>query len=300
MPTIGAGILHYRFWPEVRPTLDSLLGQTRPPDFTFVLDNGSQDGSTDALREAYPQLSVGEVTDNVGPVGGMNLILDQLLDRDLDMILLLTHETVMAPDALAALAARLAEGERLGVVGPLLGYRSAPDRLWSAGGIINPRTWDIDHVLEPAEISAWRGAAPRPAQWLDGACLLFRAEAVRSVGRLHEAFFMMFDEPDFQLRLQAAGWEIECVPAALARQEPGNKPDYVFTRNRLGFLARRAPRRVLVRGLGTVCAGIVRDCVHPRPGRGGRWHALMRARGVLDFARNRWGRPAPRLVSRAP
>jgi GT2 family glycosyltransferase len=296
MPTIGAGILHYRFWPDVRPTLDGLSAQTRPPDYTVLLDNGSRDGSAQAIRNAYPDVSVVEISENVGPISGMNLILDRLLERNVDLILLLTHETLLAPDALAALAARLVEDDHVGVVGPLLGYRSQRDRLWSAGGAIDPRTWAMDHVLEPAEVSAWKGEPPRRAEWLDGACLLFRASAVRSVGRLHEEFFAMFDEPDYQLRLQAQGWNVECVPAAVAWQEPGGKPDYLFTRNRLGFLARQAPRRVLAREIGTVSYGIARDGLHPRPGQGGRSHALLRARGMFDFARNRWGRPNAKLL----
>jgi GT2 family glycosyltransferase len=57
MLTTGAGILLYRFWPDVRPTLDG-LSQTRPPDYTVLLDNGSRDGSAQAIRNAYPNVSV--------------------------------------------------------------------------------------------------------------------------------------------------------------------------------------------------------------------------------------------------
>jgi N-acetylglucosaminyl-diphospho-decaprenol L-rhamnosyltransferase len=298
MLRVGVGIVHYRFWPGVRPTLDALAAQSMVPDSVVVIENGSGDGSADSIRRAYPDYEVLELSENRGPIGGMNLVFDVLLERNVDLILLLTHETLLAPDALEALASRMEQDARIGVVGPLLGYRSRPDQLWSAGGLIDSRSWDTDHVLTPPTVSEWKGRDPETVDWLDGACLLYRSEAVRAGGRLHEDFFMMFDEPDYQLRLRSLGWRAECVPAAVAWQEPGDKPPYIFTRNRLGFLARRAPRRVLFRELCEVCFGLLRDGVRPRPGRGGRSHVLLRARGLLDFMRNRWGRPPAALLGR--
>lgn len=298
MLTVGAGIVHYRFWPAVRSTVDALLGQTRPPDSIVVIENGSGDDSASAIRDAYPQVQVLEVSENRGPIVGMNLILDSFIEKGVDVILLLTHETRLAPDALERMVSRLAEDDQIAVVGPLLGYSSRPDDVWSAGGVIDPRSWETDHVQDPRRISDWAGRSPHPVGWLEGACLLYRAEAVRQAGRLHEEFFMMFDEPDYQLRLQSLGWRAECVPAAVAWQEPGDKPPYIFTRNRLGFLARRAPRRVLWRALVGLCYDLARDGLRPRPGRGGRSHALLAARGLLDFLLNRWGRPPAALTGR--
>jgi glycosyltransferase involved in cell wall biosynthesis len=302
--SVGAGIVHYRFWPAVRPTIDALYAQTRAADHLVVVENGSGDNSARSIKDAYPGVDVVEVSENRGPIGGMNLILDTLLQRNVDAILLLTHETLLAPDALESLIARLAEDERIGVVGPLLAYRSRPDELWSAGGVIDPNNWDTDHVVDPRSVSEWKGCPPRVVDWLEGACVLYRSEAVRAAGRLHEPFFMMFDEPDYQLRLKSLGWRAECVPAAVGWQEPGGKPPYIFTRNRLGFIARRAPKRVLLRELRRVCYDLVRDGLHPRPGCGGRSHVLLRARGLFDFIRNRWGRPPaaghrPQVVRRS-
>jgi GT2 family glycosyltransferase len=298
MHTVGAGIVHYRFWPGVCPTVDALLGQTRPPDSIVVIENGSGDDSASAIRCAYPQVQVLEVSENRGPIVGMNLILDSFMEKGIDAILLLTHETVLAPDALEHMLSRLAEDEQIGVVGPLLGYASRPEDVWSAGGVIDPRSWETAHLHDPRRITEWEGRSPHVVDWLEGACLLYRAEAVRQTGWLHEEFFMMFDEPDYQLRLKSLGWRAECVPSAVAWQEPGDKPPYIFTRNRLGFLARWAPRRVLWRELGRLCYDIVRDGLRPRPGRGGRSDAWLSARGLYDFLRNRWGRPQVALTGR--
>ena len=285
---IGAAVVHYRFWPRVRDTLDPLLAQTRPPDHVVVVENGSGDGSDAAIRAAYPGVDVLAIEHNVGPIAGMNAGMDALLAKGCDAILLLTHETVLAPDALEAMAGRLAADERIGVVGPLLGFLSDRARVWSAGGEVHPRNWDTGHHAKPDRLADWLGGPPREVDWLDGACLLFRADAVRRAGHLNADFFAMFDEPDYQLRLRALGWRAECVAAAVAWQEPGAQPPYMFVRNRLGFIARHAPRRFVLRELARVWAYAARDLVRPRPDRP-RADAVRRLKGTGAFLLRRWG-----------
>ena len=53
---VAAGVLHYRSWPGVRDTLDSLLAQTMDPDELVLIDHASSDGSAEKIREAYPDL----------------------------------------------------------------------------------------------------------------------------------------------------------------------------------------------------------------------------------------------------
>jgi GT2 family glycosyltransferase len=294
--TIGAAIVHYRFWPQVRRTIDALLAQTAPPDHVIVIENGSGDGSLDALRQAYPQVEVVSIETNVGPIAAMNRGIELLIDRGVDTLLLLTHETLLAPDAVERMRDRLDEDERIGAVGPVLGYLSDRDRVWSAGGTVHGRNWDTGHMVEPRRVADWVEQPPHQVDWMDGACLLLRPAAVRAAGPLNDAFWGYFDEPDHQLRMRRAGWRVECVPAAVAWQEPGGRLPYLFVRNRLGFIARRAPRRQLVRELLRVTAYGVRDLVHPRPGVGRR-EAVLRLKGMAAFLRGRWGRPEARLLT---
>jgi GT2 family glycosyltransferase len=245
--TLGAVVVHYRRWPDVRQCIDALLAQTRRPDETIIVDNRSDDGSPDRIRAAYPVLAVVEASENAGYGAGVNLGVDRLRTSRHDAVLVLTHECVLAPDALERMAARLRQDARLGAVGPLLGYRSDPNRVFSAGGTLETRTWRGRHVHKPIAMRDWDGAEPRQVDWLDGACLLIRAAAIEDVGPMDDRFFMYFEELDYCTRMRRAGWRLECVPAGHAWQEPGEKPTYLWTRNRLRFLARQAPRRQVVR-----------------------------------------------------
>ncbi len=294
---VGSGVLHYRAWPEVCETIEALLGQTRPPDALVVFDNGSGDGSPERIREAYPAVDLRTVADNLGPSAGMNRTIDAVLGLGVDAVQLVPDDCRLAEDALERLVARLEQRPALGAVGPVIGYSSEPERLWSAGGDIHPRNWDTGHPRLAPTVAEARRRDPAEVDWLDGSGILMRAEAVERTGRYPEHFFYFFDEADYHVRMRRLGWRLECVPAAAAWQEPGSPSPYMLVRNRLGFLARNAPRRVLVRELLRVGFHVARDTARPRLGRE-RSDSLLRLRGVVDFARGRWGPPPASLGSR--
>lgn len=280
--------MHYRFWPGVRRSLDSLGGQTRPPDLTIAVDNGSYDGSAAQIQNFYPDFEVIEIEENHGPIVGWNAGLRAALARDADAILLVPHDCVLAPDLVAILAGRLEEDERLGAVGPLLAWLSQPERVYAAGGRILRRTWDEEMISSPDKVSEWAEREPFDVDWLNGSSTMFRAEAVRQAGFLNEDFFYYFEEPDYLMRLASLGWRVECVPRAVAWQEPGDISPYMYTRNKLGFIGRTAPKRVLLREIVRVLYYAARDAVRPREGVERR-EVLGRLQGLLDFLRGKWG-----------
>jgi GT2 family glycosyltransferase len=250
-----------------------------------VVDNASGDGSPPAIAARFPEVELLEAPENGGYAAGMNLGLARLGafspagETAPDAVLLLTHECLLDREALAALAARLEEAPEVGAVGPLLGFLDDRERVFSAGARIDERTWDGVHLRQPAEMAGWRGRPPHRVDWLDGSCLLARWAAVRAAGAIDERYFMYFEEVDWLRRLAGLGWAVECVPAARAWQQPGVMPDFVAARNRLGFVQRFAPRRILAREL-------LRQA----------WYALRlrrpgRLAGTLAFLRGDWGRP---------
>jgi N-acetylglucosaminyl-diphospho-decaprenol L-rhamnosyltransferase len=58
----------------------------------------------------------------------------------------------------------------------------------------------------------WRGEDPFPVDFVLGAALMARAEAIRQVGLLDDGYFMYCEEMDWCLRLRQAGWTIHALP----------------------------------------------------------------------------------------
>ena len=62
---------------------------------------------------------------------------------------------------------------------------------------------------------------PGTPDWVSGACILLRREALAALGGLDEGFFMYCEDIDLCRRLWDAGWEVRYEPSALARHEGG-------------------------------------------------------------------------------
>ena len=59
-----------------------------------------------------------------------------------------------------------------------------------------------------------RGDAARAVDWVMGAALVLRREALDQVGLFDEDFFLYSEEVDLQFRLRDAGWQVHYFPAA--------------------------------------------------------------------------------------
>ena len=273
-------VLHFRHWPGIRPTLDSVLEQLPSGAIVRVIDNASADGSAELIAAAYPSVSVTQVSENRGYGAGMNAGIE--LAGDARAQLLLTHDCVLAPTALEILLDRLEQDDGLGAVGPLTCYTSKPNMVFSAGGSIDARTHMPAHIGWREQVHGYQGREPYDVGWITGSCVLARTELFESVGRFDEEYFMYFEETDFFVRAVSKGWRVECVPAALAWQEPGPWPVALWTRNEIRYLKRNFGLRAAGRQLAADAARIGRDLVSRHPA--GRTHARQIARGLSAIA----------------
>ncbi len=295
---IAAGVLHYRYWPDVRETIDGLMAQTRTPDQVVIIDHASGDGSAEQLRRAYPDLEIIEMPDNRGPAGGMSQLVEDLLARDVDAVFPLPDDLVLAPDALEQLELRLLQAPQVGAVGPLVAHRRAPDRVFCAGCRLDTRTWELEFVATPPDLSDWQGKPPQESDFLGTGGILLRAELGRRLAPMPAQFFHGFDDVDYTLRLAALGRRLECVPAAVAWQDLGDRTQdellppanpYLLVRNKLGLIARNGSRWMVVREILRTAKWVLRDAVSPR--NGSRADLRPRFLGLVDFCRGRWGPP---------
>lgn len=55
---------------------------------------------------------------------------------------------------------------------------------------------------------------PCDVDWVTGASVMFRAEALRQIGLFDDGFFLYFEEVELMHRLQARGWRVRHIPAS--------------------------------------------------------------------------------------
>lgn len=264
----------------------------------IVLDNASTDGSVEAIRATFPDVTIIELEDNWGYAGNNNVGVWAALERGADWVFVLNEDTVLDPDCLPRMVNVGQSAADVGVVGPMVYHYDEPDVIQSAGGRLD-RAWHSVHMgaNEPDE---GQFSQPCPVDWISGCAIMVRREVVEAVGALDERFFYYWEETEWCLRAGRQGWQVMHAPQAklwhkgVQRDyQPNPSVTYYNTRNRLLMLAKhQAPLFVRLAAWGDILRTLISWTIKPR------WRSMRKHRdamwqGMVDFLRRRWGmRPA--------
>ncbi len=113
--------------------LRSLARITEPEVRVILVDNGSSDGTVEAVREEFPGIELIETGENLGYTGGNNMGIRRALDLGADYVLILNNDTVVAPGFVRELLAVDSKSDRIGFVSPKIYFMDPPDRIWFSG-----------------------------------------------------------------------------------------------------------------------------------------------------------------------
>ena len=183
---------------------------------TLVVDNGSRDGTVEAVRERFAWAEVIDLPENVGFAAGNNVGLRRAKGRH---AVLLNSDTVVLPDALEKCVRYLDTHPDVGVVGPQLlnPDRSKQNCIHNYPGFATellPK--GLLETLLPGRFPSKRYEHPEPIDVpaVLGACLFVRREVLDSVGLMPEDYFFFLEETGWCYRIARAGWRIVHVPDA--------------------------------------------------------------------------------------
>ncbi|MEL6621993.1 MAG: glycosyltransferase family 2 protein [Pseudomonadota bacterium] len=262
-PSVRAVIVNYRTSEMVIDCLASLEAE-RDGSATLdvvVVDNASADQSLQLIKGAVAANGwEGWVTlvasgENRGFAAGNNIVLlDDQLSKP-DYFWLLNPDTYARPRALEGLLEVMASQPRAGLAGSCLEWPDGVQqhsmfRFHTVGTeffstlAVGPltRLFDTFNVARAPKRETAR------FDWLSGASLLVRAAVIDEIGGMDENYFLYFEETDFCLRAQQAGWD--CWLAQQSRvvhlvgqstgvtaRERGSRrrPDYWFQSRRRYF-----------------------------------------------------------------
>jgi hypothetical protein len=183
---------------------------------TIVVDNGSGDGTVEAVRARFPWAEIVALPANRGFAGGNNAGLARAEGRH---VCLLNNDTVVQRDGLEACVRFLDARPDVGAVGPqLLDPDGRPQN-----SIHNFPTLLLELVprgvletLLPRRYPSKRRAhaAPLDVEAVLGACMVVRREALDRVGPLPEDYFFFLEETDWFFAMRAAGFRVVHLPDA--------------------------------------------------------------------------------------
>jgi GT2 family glycosyltransferase len=255
-----------------------------------VVDNGSVDGSADAIAERFPDVELIRAGVNLGFAGGNNAGIRRALDRGADWVLLVNNDATVEPGIVEALAAAAESRPDAGVLACKVLFADS-DRLWYAGAGFNPYLGRSRHERfgKPDEPGMLRDTVRAT-----GAGMAVSRAAIEAAGLLDEEFFLYAEDIEWCLRIRAAGFAVVYAPEARVRHRVtassggagSSTASYYEARNVLAVVERHRPlprgltgaRRALV-----VAPRVVLAAPRPRS-------AYAALRGWRDYRKGRMGR----------
>jgi GT2 family glycosyltransferase len=200
-PRVLVSVLAYNSPETTIATLRSLRRQTYHDYHLMLIDNASDDDTSERVAREFTGLEVRRLPENLGYTGGNNFALDLARAERYDCLLVATHDVEVEPRALEYLLETAASHPDAGVVGGVeLDPRTGRERA-SAGGVYSK--WFSRLSWESAPDA--EGTGPREVFCVHGALLLLTASAVSAGVRMDENLFMYFDEVDLGFRLREKG-----------------------------------------------------------------------------------------------
>ena len=210
----------------------------------LVADSGSTDGTPDAIERAFPDVKVFR-SGNRGFAAGNNVALPHARGR---YVLLLNPDVEIEHGTLAELVAALDERIEVGIASVL--QRGSDGRLLPSIRRFPTPARDLGEALGAARVPLLRRmqelddeyeryTQERSVDWLVGAFLIARREAVQDVGPMDEGFFLYSEEIDWCHRFRQHGWDIRHFPFAAVIHHGGDseRPELVaqLSSSRLRF-----------------------------------------------------------------
>jgi GT2 family glycosyltransferase len=197
--------------------LKSLRCVTSPPFQTLLWDNGSGDGTAEAVRQCFPEVTVHYHTTNLGVAGGRNAAAQMALERfDAEYLLFLDNDMLVEPSFVAELLAPLSADQSVGQTQAKLRFMDDRCRLNDGGGArIDFLRWQTTPVGFGEIDGGQRDEIARCIAC--GGAMMVRAGLFRQLGGFDNAFNPFGPEDlDFSLRLQRAGFRALYIPTAVA------------------------------------------------------------------------------------
>lgn len=230
--------------------LDS-LARAQGVEAMLVVDNASQDGSVEAIRQSFPRTIIIANQQNLGFSRAVNQAIRYFLESaSHDYFLILNNDALVDSQAVSRLRAALEGGEKAGIAVPKIYYPGPEKRLWYAGGAMDWKQGAGVHwrMGESDSAGLESQSQPREVSFAPGCALLIPRRVLESIGLFDERYFFFGEDVDYSLRLQKAGYRILYVPGAVVWHKVGGSAGrrgsafiwYHMTRNRLLTVSKHA------------------------------------------------------------
>ncbi|MGB0429097.1 MAG: glycosyltransferase family 2 protein [Bacteroidia bacterium] len=208
----------------------------------IVVDNASKSDPTDQIHHHYPEVRVIRSDKNLGFAGGNNLGIRVAKGN---YIMLLNNDTLVDQDFAEPIVNTFEQNPDVGIVGSKIHFNHSPGVIQYAGSTkMNPLTLTSFAIGWGQKDNGQydKGGYTHLAH---GAAMTVSKKAIEKAGIMEDGYFLYYEELDWCLQIQKAGFKIWFQPKSLIHHKESmsvgkSSPlkEYYKTRNRI-LLARR-------------------------------------------------------------
>jgi GT2 family glycosyltransferase len=210
--------------------LPGILNSLSQNDEIILVDNASDDGSPEFVRQRFPEVHLIKSNINIGFGGANNL---GARDARGEYLAFLNPDTQVDPGWLDSLIKKLQSDPQLGMVTSKILLMDDPQKINACGNDIHLSGLtlcrgmgkNVDEYLEPEEVAA-----------ISGAAFAMRRKLFVKLRGFDREFFLYMEDTDLSLRVRLTGLRILYVPESIVwhayRLRFGPKKVYYQERNR--------------------------------------------------------------------
>jgi len=231
--------------------VESVYDTVKNQDFeVWVVDNASEDGSSTAVMDRFPQVNLIENDSNLGFAAANNRAFGEIKGR---YALLLNSDAVLTEGAVDELYGFMETNTGAGMAcGQLLNPDGSLQNSFAPFPCLSTVLLNesLLRLLFPRRFPSKTARLQHPVR-VDsciGACMIVRKAAMDDVGFFDENFFFFFEETDWAYRMNNSGWGIYFVPSARVFHHQGASVGInaggrmMFYRSRYLYLRKWHPR----------------------------------------------------------
>jgi GT2 family glycosyltransferase len=251
MPEITVIVVNWNGNQWLETCLSSLRRQTFSDFEVILVDNGSQDGSLEYVRQNFPEVKVLALDENLGFTGGN--IAGYALARG-NLIVLLNNDTEAEAEWLREIYAASLHYPSAGSFASKMMYFDNRNRIENCGFDVGPTGTTVDLGRDEPDGPAW--STPRQVFGACGGAAVYRRTLLDEIGFLDPELFMIYEDVDLSFRAQLSGYSCVYLPRAIVyhryRSSIGKRPDlqvYYAQRNIDWVYLKNLPTSLLLRSL---------------------------------------------------
>ncbi len=167
--------------------------------------------SQEKMGERRFELIVNE--ENLGYAGGNNIGIKYALENGADYVFILNPDTTVKSNLLAKLAEIAKKKLKAGIIGMAI---NEGDKIIYCGEIewLKPELSHSQLHPKPSTLN--------PNQYIPGAAMFVNKKVFEKIGMFDERYFLYFEDADFCVRAQRAGFKLTVAPEAMVHHNPSS------------------------------------------------------------------------------